>query len=200
MPTRFARWPRPRASRAPWRWAPGWAWERWRCVRRCWRSAPRTRATRSSIRTPSAGTRARAQCGRPASRTSWSAFANARRSRCRGSCRRAGSSTSRWWTAATASSRLFLDLVYAGELVRPGALLVVDDLWMPAIRWRCLTRSATSATCSSQTGFRAAFAGAAGCPGGSRGRGSWAVLGTPAEAPELAWDEFVSFTARSDSV
>ena len=29
----------------------------------------------------------------------------------------------------------FIDIFYLSRLVRPGGLLVVDDIWMPAVRW-----------------------------------------------------------------
>lgn len=88
---------------------------------------------------------------------------------------------------------VFLDLYYLTRLVRPGGLIVVDDMWMPAVRAAVAyverNLGATLESAALPDGFRwrpRPFA--RGVPAGS---GSMAVLRLPPERPVLRWDEFV---------
>ena len=92
---------------------------------------------------------------------------------------------------------VFLDLCFADRLVRPGGLVIVDDLWMPAIRhavsyvernlgWEllpdALTRGFSWRRIRSLPGRRL------------RGTGAIAVLRRPAERPDWRdWSRFVAF-------
>lgn len=75
----------------------------------------------------------------------------------------------------------FTDILFAARLVRPGGLVVVDDVWMPAVRWAIsyfqtnagLVREAPP----SEPGTR------------------FALLRVPEKAPERRWDHFVPFAA-----
>jgi predicted O-methyltransferase YrrM len=93
---------------------------------------------------------------------------------------------------------VFLDLCFADRLVRPGGLVIVDDLWIPAIRlavsyvernlgWELLPGAITNAF--NWRRFR-------NLPGRRlRGAGDIAVLRRPAERPDRRhWDRFVPFT------
>lgn len=93
---------------------------------------------------------------------------------------------------------IFLDLCFADRLVRPRGLVIVDDLWMPAIRlavsyvernlgWELLP--AATARGFNWRRFR-------NLPGRRlRGVGAIAVLRRPAERPDRRnWDRFVPFT------
>jgi hypothetical protein len=77
--------------------------------------------------------------------------------------------------------------------VRPGGLVVVDDMWMPSIRTAVAyveknLRLALEPEALAD-GFR--WTRRPLSRGVPRGRGGLAVLRTPAERPELRWDEFV---------
>ena len=88
---------------------------------------------------------------------------------------------------------VFLDLYFMTRLVRPGGLVVVDDMWMPAVR---------SAVAYVERNLGAVLEPDA-LPDGFRwrrrrlgrgvpqGRGNMAVLRLPPERPQLRWDEFV---------
>jgi predicted O-methyltransferase YrrM len=93
---------------------------------------------------------------------------------------------------------VFLDLCFADRLVRPRGLVIVDDLWMPAIRhavsyvernlgWELLPDAMTRA-------FR--WRRVRSLPGRQlRGTGAIAVLRRPAERPDWRdWSRFVPFT------
>jgi predicted O-methyltransferase YrrM len=93
---------------------------------------------------------------------------------------------------------VFLDLCFADRLVRPQGLVIVDDLWMPAIRlavsyvtrnlgWELLPAAMTRAF--NWRRFR-------NLPGRRlRGVGDIAVLRRPAQRPDRRnWDRFVPFT------
>ena len=93
---------------------------------------------------------------------------------------------------------VFLDLCFADRIVRPRGLVIVDDLWMPAIRlavsyvernfgWELLPDAMTHA-------FR--WRRPRGLPRrGLRGTGDIAVLRRPEERPDWRdWDHFVPFT------
>ena len=93
---------------------------------------------------------------------------------------------------------VFLDLCFADRLVRPRGLVIVDDLWMPAIRlavsyaernlgWELLPAAMTH-------GFR--WRRPRNLPGRRlRGAGDIAVLRRPEERPDWRdWQRFVPFT------
>jgi predicted O-methyltransferase YrrM len=89
---------------------------------------------------------------------------------------------------------VFLDLCFMTRLVRPGGLVVVDDMWMPAVR---------TAVAYVERNLGAALEPGA-LPDGFRwrprrlrrgvpgGRGAMAVLRLPRKRPRLRWDEFVA--------
>ena len=64
---------------------------------------------------------------------SWSTTPRSRRSRCPASSAKAAGSTLPSWTATTDSNAVFLDLAYLGRLLRPGAIVFLDDYQLPAI-------------------------------------------------------------------
>jgi predicted O-methyltransferase YrrM len=89
---------------------------------------------------------------------------------------------------------VFLDLYYMTRLLRPGGVVVVDDMWMPSVRVAVSyverNLAATLDPDALPNGFRwnrRAFS--RGVPGGS---GDMAVLRLPRERPELRWDDFVA--------
>lgn len=88
---------------------------------------------------------------------------------------------------------VFPDLYYMTRLVRPGGLVVVDDMWMPAVRMAVAyvekNLGVTSEPDALPNGFRWRRRPLSrGVPGGS---GDTAVLRLPSERPTLRWDEFV---------
>jgi predicted O-methyltransferase YrrM len=93
---------------------------------------------------------------------------------------------------------VFLDLSFADRLVRPRGLVVVDDMWMPAIRlavsyvernlgWELLPEAMTR---------RFRWRRVRSLPGRRlRGTGEIAVLRRPEERPDWRdWERFVPFT------
>ena len=88
---------------------------------------------------------------------------------------------------------VFLDLYFMTRLVRPGGLVVVDDMWMPAVRTAVAyverNLGATHDPGAMPGGFRWRRRPLSrGVPSGT---GDVAVLRLPAERPDLRWDEFV---------
>jgi predicted O-methyltransferase YrrM len=88
---------------------------------------------------------------------------------------------------------VFLDLYFMTRLVKPGGLVVVDDMWMPAVRTAVAyverNLGATLEPDAMPNGFRWRRGPLRrGVPGGA---GDVAVLRLPSERPKLRWDEFV---------
>ncbi|MGH2716004.1 MAG: O-methyltransferase [Thermoleophilaceae bacterium] len=88
---------------------------------------------------------------------------------------------------------VFLDLYFMTRLVKPGGVVVVDDMWMPAIRTAVAYVERNLATtlepAAMPNGFRWRRRPLSrGVPSGT---GDTAVLRLPSERPELTWDEFV---------
>jgi Methyltransferase domain len=88
---------------------------------------------------------------------------------------------------------VLFDICFMARLVRPGGLIVVDDMWMPSIRTAVAyvekNLGLTLEPDALPDGFRwRRRPWIHGVPGGT---GGLAVLRTPAERPELRWDEFV---------
>jgi predicted O-methyltransferase YrrM len=88
---------------------------------------------------------------------------------------------------------VFLDLYYMTRLVRPGGLVVVDDMWMPAVRTAVAyvekNLGATLEAGALPNAFRWRNRPLSrGVPGGT---GDVAVLRLPRERPSPRWDEFV---------
>lgn len=88
---------------------------------------------------------------------------------------------------------VFLDLYYMTRLVRPGGVVVVDDMWMPSVRTAvAYVERNLAATLEPQAlpnGFRWGRRPLSrGLPGGSGGMG---VLRLPDERPDRRWDDFV---------
>ena len=101
----------------------------------------------------------------------------------------------RYWEEATfaVDTSVLLDLYYMTRLVRPRGLIVVDDMWMPSIRTAVAyvekNMGLTLEPEALADGFRWRHRPLA--RGVPAGRGGLAVLRTPAEPPDLRWDEFV---------
>lgn len=74
----------------------------------------------------------------------------------------------------------FIDIFYLQRLVRPGGLIVIDDLWMPAIR-------AAVAYFTRNAGM--AEEGLDGFEGAKR----FSILRTPESPVKRPWDHFVEF-------
>jgi predicted O-methyltransferase YrrM len=88
---------------------------------------------------------------------------------------------------------VFLDLYYLTRLVKPGGLVVVDDMWMPAVRTAVAyvekNLGVTLEPDALPDGFRWSRRPLSrGVPSGG---GEMAVLRLPADRPALRWDEFV---------
>jgi predicted O-methyltransferase YrrM len=88
---------------------------------------------------------------------------------------------------------VFLDLYFMTRLVRPGGLVVVDDMWMPAVRTAVAyvekNLGASLEPDALPNGFRWRKRPLSrGVPSGT---GDTAVLRLPSERPEPRWDEFV---------
>jgi hypothetical protein len=79
--------------------------------------------------------------------------------------------------------------------VRPGGLVVVDDMWMPAVRTAVAYVEKNLGVALEPDALPSAFSWrrrpqwARGVPAG---RGDTAVLRLPSERPEPRWDEFVT--------
>jgi predicted O-methyltransferase YrrM len=88
---------------------------------------------------------------------------------------------------------VFLDLYFMTRLVRPGGLIVVDDMWMPAVRTAVAYVERNLAATLEPDALPGAFRWrrrpfSRGVPGGT---GDTAVLRLPSERPAPRWDEFV---------
>jgi predicted O-methyltransferase YrrM len=88
---------------------------------------------------------------------------------------------------------VFVDLYFMTRLVRPGGLVVVDDMWMPAVRTAVAYVERNLAATMEPDALPNAFRWrrrrlSRGVPGGT---GDTAVLRLPNERPALRWDEFV---------
>lgn len=89
---------------------------------------------------------------------------------------------------------VFLDLYYMTRLVKPGGLVVVDDMWMPSVRMavayveRNLEASLEPSALPGGFSWRRRRL-ARGVPEGS---GDMAVLRLASDPPPLHWDQFVA--------
>ena len=88
---------------------------------------------------------------------------------------------------------VFLDLYFMTRLVRPGGLVVVDDMWMPAVRTAVAYVEKNLAASLEPDALPNAFRWrrrslSRGVPSGT---GDPAVLRLPSERPAPRWDEFV---------
>jgi predicted O-methyltransferase YrrM len=88
---------------------------------------------------------------------------------------------------------VFLDLYFTTRLVRPGGVVVVDDMWMPAVRTAVAYLEKNLAATLEPEALPNAFRWhrrplRRGVPSG---RGDTAVLRLPSERPALRWDEFI---------
>jgi hypothetical protein len=88
---------------------------------------------------------------------------------------------------------VFLDLYFMTRLVRPGGLVVVDDMWMPAVRTAVAYVERNLAVTMDTDALPNAFRWRRrrlkrGMPSGT---GDTAVLRLPNEPAALRWDEFV---------
>src|SRR5688500_15782199 len=89
---------------------------------------------------------------------------------------------------------VFLDLYFMTRLVRPGGLIVVDDMWMPAVRTAVAYVERNLALTMEPDALPNAFRWRRRLlrrvvPGGT---GETAVMRLPKERPALRWDEFVA--------
>jgi predicted O-methyltransferase YrrM len=88
---------------------------------------------------------------------------------------------------------VFLDLYFMTRLVRPGGVVVVDDMWMPAVRTAVAYVERNLAVTLEPDALPNAFRWRRrplrrGVPSGT---GDTAVLRLPSERPKPRWDEFV---------
>ena len=88
---------------------------------------------------------------------------------------------------------VFLDLYFMTRLVRPGRLVVVDDMWMPAVRTAVAYVERNLGATLEPDALPGAFRWrrrplSRGVPSGT---GDTAVLRLPSERPAPRWDEFV---------
>jgi predicted O-methyltransferase YrrM len=88
---------------------------------------------------------------------------------------------------------VFLDLYFLTRLVKSGGLIVVDDMWMQAVRTAVAYVERNLGAMVEPDALPGAFRWrrrplSRGVPGG---RGDMAVLRLPPERPQLRWDEFV---------
>jgi predicted O-methyltransferase YrrM len=88
---------------------------------------------------------------------------------------------------------VFLDLYFMTRLVRPGGLVVVDDMWMPAVRTAVAYVEKNLGVTLEPDALPNAFRWRnrplrRGVPSGT---GETAVVRLPSERPVLRWDEFV---------
>ena len=91
---------------------------------------------------------------------------------------------------------VFLDLVFMARLVRPGGLIVLDDMWMPAVRLAVSYAERNMGLELVPGLLPDAFTWGRRGPlsrGVPSGAGRVAALRTPAEAPPKPWDGFVRF-------
>jgi predicted O-methyltransferase YrrM len=88
---------------------------------------------------------------------------------------------------------VFLDLYFMTRLVKPQGLVVVDDMWMPAVRTAVAYVERNLGVAlepdALPAGFRWRRRPGRGVPSGT---GDVAVLRLPRERPPLRWDEFVA--------
>jgi predicted O-methyltransferase YrrM len=89
---------------------------------------------------------------------------------------------------------VFLDLYFMTRLVRPGGLVVVDDMWMPSVRTAVSYVERNLGAALEPSALPEAFRWGRrrlrrGVPAG---RGAMAVLRLPPERPRPRWDEFVA--------
>jgi predicted O-methyltransferase YrrM len=88
---------------------------------------------------------------------------------------------------------VFLDLYFMTRLVRPGGLIVVDDMWMPSVRTAVAYVERNLGATLDPDALPNAFrwrrrSRGRGVPSGT---GDMAVLRLPVERPDPPWDEFV---------
>jgi predicted O-methyltransferase YrrM len=88
---------------------------------------------------------------------------------------------------------VFLDLYFMTRLVRPGGLVAVDDMWMPAVRTAVAYVEKNLGATLEPDALPNAFRWrnrplTRGVPGGT---GDTAVLRLPSERPAPRWDQFV---------
>jgi predicted O-methyltransferase YrrM len=89
---------------------------------------------------------------------------------------------------------VFLDLYFMTRLVRAGGLVVVDDMWLPAVRLAVAYVYRNLGATLLPDALPDAFRWSRRRPlerGVPRGQGAMAVLRMPRERPALAWDGFV---------
>ena len=91
---------------------------------------------------------------------------------------------------------VFLDLVFMARLVRPGGLIVIDDMWMPAVRLAVSYAERNMDLELAPGLLPGAFTWGRRGPlsrGVPSGSGRVAALRTPAEPAPKPWDGFVQF-------
>ena len=89
---------------------------------------------------------------------------------------------------------VFLDLYFMTRLVRPGGVVVVDDMWMPSVRTAVAYMERNLGLALEPDAMSGAFSWRQRRPLSRRvprGTGTMAVLRLPPERPRPRWDEFV---------
>ena len=89
----------------------------------------------------------------------------------------------------------FVDLYYATRMVRPGGLILMDDMWMPAVRLAVAFFEANLELELLTDAYNGAFTWNRRRPrrGVRGGSGRMAVLRVPDPVPDRPWDHFAEF-------
>jgi predicted O-methyltransferase YrrM len=91
---------------------------------------------------------------------------------------------------------VLFDLVFMDRLVKPGGLIVADDMWMPSVRMAVAYVERNLDLALEPNAVPNAFAwrrGARWGRRGLRGSGQLAVLRVPTDPPPRSWDRFDAF-------
>jgi predicted O-methyltransferase YrrM len=88
---------------------------------------------------------------------------------------------------------VMLDLVFTDRLLKPGAVLIADDAWLPAVRAALAFMESNLAYALEPAALPTGFRWRRGLLGRRRFSGRTAVLRKPLDPPERPWNHFVPF-------